>query len=223
MTQYDAIIVGAGQAGPPLAAAFAEQKQRVALIEGNLLGGSCVNYGCTPTKTLRKSARVAYLARRAADFGIITGEIGVDFAAVMARVQAVVGASRTGLAGWMAAYPDHIDVVEAWGHFVGRDGENFVIQAGDSTLRAPRVFLNTGTRAAVPPIEGLADTPYLDNIGLLALERLPEHLLILGGGYIGIEWPRSSGGWAVKLASWRAGRTWPGAKTRMCAPLLKAC
>ncbi|XWX03503.1 mercuric reductase [Aggregatilineales bacterium SYSU G02658] len=187
MQRYDSIIIGSGQAGPPLAVGLVDLGQRVALFEGNLLGGSCVNYGCTPTKTLRKSARVAHLVRRAGEFGVHTSPPQVDFAAVMARVNQVVSASRSGLEQWLSRYPDQLDVVREYAQFDGRDGDLFRVRAGDARYAAPTVYLNTGTRASVPPIAGLTDVPYLDNVRLLALEALPEHLIILGGSYIGLE------------------------------------
>lgn len=187
MQLYDSIIIGAGQAGPSMAAGLVGLGRKVALFEGNLLGGSCVNYGCTPTKTLRKSARVAHLVRRAGEFGIHTSAPQVDFAAVMARVRQVVSASRSGLEQWLSSYPGQLDVVHEYAQFDGRDGDLFRVRAGDALYTAPTVYLNTGTRAAVPPIAGLADVPYLDNVRLLALETLPERLIILGGSYIGLE------------------------------------
>lgn len=187
MKHYDAIVIGAGQAGPGMAIGLAEHGKKVALIEGNLLGGSCVNYGCTPTKTLRKSARVLHIAQRANDFGIEVGKISVDFEAVMARVNRIVTNSRNGLRSWVKGYPDNLDLIEDWASFDGKDGHNFVVNVSEQKLTATHVYLNTGTRASVPPIEGLSDSPYLDNISLLKLKAVPEHLIILGGSYIGIE------------------------------------
>jgi pyruvate/2-oxoglutarate dehydrogenase complex dihydrolipoamide dehydrogenase (E3) component len=186
MARYDAIVIGAGQAGPSIAAHLANSGRKVALIEGDLLGGSCVNYGCTPTKTLRKSARVAYLMSRADEFGIDAPEWTVDFRAVMARVKEVVSDSRNGLTSWMSSNAN-IDVIHAWASFLGKEGDNFIVQAGESRLETPQVFLNTGTRAFIPPVEGIESVPYLDNVSLLELQELPKHLMILGGGYIGIE------------------------------------
>jgi len=187
MQVYNTVVIGAGQAGPQMAVGLASRGQKVALFEGNRLGGSCVNYGCTPTKTLRKSARIAHLVGRAADFGVHVSAPQVDFAAVMARVDRVVSASRDGLQRWLASHSDQIDVVHEMASFDGREGSLFRVRAGDSLYAAPTVYLNTGTRAAVPSIPGLLDTPYLDNVGLLALRALPEHLIILGGSYIGLE------------------------------------
>ncbi len=186
MAHYDAILIGTGQSAPSLAAALAGMGEKVALIEGSVLGGSCVNYGCTPTKTLRKSARVAYMARQAHEFGVHVGDVKIDFGAVMARKDGVVNASRDGLEGWLTSVPN-LTLIRAWAHFDGKDGDNFVVRAGDETLTAPRVFLNTGTHASILAIEGIQDVSFLDNISLLQLDHLPEHLIILGGGYIGVE------------------------------------
>jgi len=184
--EFDAAIVGTGQAAPALAVALAQRGERVALIEGALLGGSCVNVGCTPTKTLRKSARVAYLARRAAEFGVHVGKVEVDFAAAMQRMQDLVDGARSALEHWVTHEPN-ITLYRAWGSFTGRGAQGFELIAGEQPLRAARVYLNTGTRAFIPPVPGIADVPYLDNVSLLKLRTLPRHLLILGGSYIGLE------------------------------------
>ena len=184
--EVDAAIVGTGQAAPALAVALAKRGERVALIEGALLGGSCVNVGCTPTKTLRKSARVAHLARRAAEFGVRVGKIEVDFAAAMERMQDFVDKARGDLEGWITHEPN-ITLLRAWGSFTGRGPNGFELMAGEQPVRARRVYLNTGTRAFIPPVPGLADVPHLDNVSLLKLRTLPRHLLIMGGSYIGLE------------------------------------
>ena len=184
--EFDAALVGTGQAAPALAVALAKRGERVALIEGALVGGSCVNVGCTPTKTLRKSARVAYLARRAAEFGVHVGKVEVDFAAAMQRMQDFVDGARSGLESWIANEPN-ITLFRAWGSFAGRSASGFDLMAGEQPVHADRVYLNTGTRAFIPPIPGIADVPYLDNVSLLRLRSLPRHLLILGGSYIGLE------------------------------------
>ncbi len=183
---FDAIVIGAGQAGPFLAAKWAGQGRRVALVEARDLGGTCVNRGCTPTKTLRKSARVAYLARRAAEFGVHVGPVEVDFAAAMERMQQRVDTSRAGLQSWLGGLSG-LEIVKAHGRLLGRDDGDFLVQAGPRQLRAPRVILNTGTRPFMPPIPGLHDTPHLDNEGLLALRERPRKLVVIGGSYIGLE------------------------------------
>ena len=183
---FDLIVIGAGQAGPFLAARLAKQGQRVALIEARELGGTCVNRGCTPTKTLRKSARVAYLARRAGEFGVRVGPVEVDFRAAMERMQARVEIARSGLESFLGA-AENLSVLKGHGRLAGRDGTNFLVSAGEQMLSAPRVVLNTGTRPFAPPIPGLADLPHLDNESLLALRERPHKLVIIGGSYIGLE------------------------------------
>lgn len=183
---YDAIIIGTGQAGPSLAAGLAERGARVAVVEGHLVGGSCVNYGCTPTKTILASARVAHLARRAGDFGLRTGPVSVDFPAVMARKDERVEASRTGLVDWLEGL-ETVDLLRAWARFEGSEDGRHRVRAGEALLEAERVYLNTGTRPIVPPIEGLDEQPHLDSEGLLSLEALPAQLVVLGGGSVGLE------------------------------------
>ena len=183
---YDSIIIGSGQAAPSLSVALAGRGEKVALIEGDKLGGSCVNAGCTPTKTLRKSARVAHVARRAADFGVSTGEVSVDFRAAMDRVRNRVDTSRAGLTEWLDG-TDGVEVIHAWGALDGRDGDSFVVHAGERRLTASKVYLNTGTRPYIPPVRGLDNVPYLDNVSLLELNDLPTHLIVVGGSYIGLE------------------------------------
>lgn len=183
---YDLIVIGAGQAGPFLAAKMVEHGWKVALIEERELGGTCVNRGCTPTKTLRKSARVAHMARRARDFGIEVADVKVDFNAAMERMRDRVAQARTGLENWLDAL-EGLTVVKAWGRLAGKEDGRFVVHAGERVLRAPRVVLNTGTRPFVPPIPGLTHQPHLDNESLLALDALPRKLVIVGGGYIALE------------------------------------
>jgi pyruvate/2-oxoglutarate dehydrogenase complex dihydrolipoamide dehydrogenase (E3) component len=195
--RYDSIIIGAGQAGPFLAVKLAQRGERVALLEADRLGGTCVNTGCTPTKTLRKSARVAYLARRAGEFGIDVGPVTVDFAAAMARMQERVDASRTGLEQWIGSVSG-LTLLRARGRLAGRDGDAFVVDAAPvcaaaqppaaaHRLTASRIFLNTGTSPAMPRIPGLEAVECLDNESLLRLRECPRHLLVIGGSYIGLE------------------------------------
>jgi pyruvate/2-oxoglutarate dehydrogenase complex dihydrolipoamide dehydrogenase (E3) component len=183
---FEMIVIGAGQAGPFLAAKLAQQGQRVALVESRHLGGTCINEGCTPTKTLRKSARVAHLARRAAEFGVRTGPVVVDFAAAMERMQRRVDESRSGLQRWLGGLQS-LSIVMARARIVGREGEEFVVEAGGRRLLAPKLVLNTGTRPLMPPIAGLSGVPLLDNESLLALRTRPAHLVVIGGSYIGLE------------------------------------
>lgn len=186
MKTYEALIIGAGQAGPSIAAAFAAKGEAVALAEGNLLGGSCVNYGCIPTKTLIASAKVAHIARRAAEYGISTGAVSVDFAAVMARVHARREAERGGLEEWLKSYPT-LDILHAYAGFEGYADGVYQVRVGPDRIGARKVFINTGARAVFPALQGIDSVRVLDSAGLLDVERLPEHLIILGGSYIGIE------------------------------------
>lgn len=183
---YDLIVIGAGQAGPFLAAKMVAHGWKVALIEARELGGTCVNRGCTPTKTLRKSARVAHLARRASDFGIEVGHVTVDFKAAMERMRQRVDQARTGLESWLGGL-EGLTIVKAWARLAGKQDGRFVVRAGERILSAPRVVLNTGTRPLVPPIPGLTQQPHLDNESLLALDALPRKLVIIGGSYIALE------------------------------------
>jgi len=185
--QFDAIIVGTGQGGKPLAGALAAAGRRTAIIENDRVGGTCVVRGCTPTKTMVASARVAYLARRAADYGISTGEISVNLETIRARKRKIVddwsGGSQMGL-----ERHELIDLVMGTGRFSG-PGEITVDlnDGGTRTLAADQIFLNVGARPAIPAIPGLDDVDYLDSTSIMELGRVPEHLVILGGGFIGLE------------------------------------
>jgi pyruvate/2-oxoglutarate dehydrogenase complex dihydrolipoamide dehydrogenase (E3) component len=183
---FDTAIIGAGQAVPALAMYLADGGESVTLIEGNLMGGSCVNYGCTPTKTLRKSARVAHLARRATDFGVGVGDVTVDFTAAMERMRDRVQTSRSGLESGLEG-SENVEILRGWGAFAGHDSGRFTLQIGDQTVTAEKVYINTGTRASIPPIKGVEAVPYLDNVSLLELTECPAHLIVVGGGYIGLE------------------------------------
>jgi pyruvate/2-oxoglutarate dehydrogenase complex dihydrolipoamide dehydrogenase (E3) component len=180
--QYDAIIIGSGQAGNPLAHKLADLGQRVALIEKEHLGGSCVNYGCTPTKTMVASARIAHYARRAADFGVSTGAVQVDMAQVVARKNEMVQQWRSGQEKKVAERPT-LDLYRGVGRFTG---PHTITVNGDS-LTADHIFINTGTRPRLPNLPGLAEIDYLTNRTILDLTQLPDHLIILGSGYIGLE------------------------------------
>jgi pyruvate/2-oxoglutarate dehydrogenase complex dihydrolipoamide dehydrogenase (E3) component len=186
MTRYDAIVMGAGQAGPGVAAAIAADGGRVALTEVDRLGGTCLNHGCRPTKALRASARIAHLARRAEDYGVRAGPVSVDFGAVMARMRDMIDGMRAGLVEWLDG-EDHIDVFGGPSVFEGsRDGIHRV-RADGQTLESDRVYVDVGARAGVPPIDGLDQVNYLTEVELLALDELPGHLVVIGGGYIGLE------------------------------------
>ncbi|OEO30015.1 mercuric reductase [Devosia insulae DS-56] len=177
---FDAIVIGGGQAGPFLAARLADAGQTVALIERRHMGGTCVNDGCQPTKTLVASARVAWLARRAKDFGVMTGPVSVDMAAVKARKDKVVLASRQGLDDWMGA-TEGLEVFRGSAAFVSPTA----VEVNGELLEGKQFFLNTGARPVVP--DWAADVPYLTNTSILELDTLPKHLLVAGGSYIALE------------------------------------
>jgi pyruvate/2-oxoglutarate dehydrogenase complex dihydrolipoamide dehydrogenase (E3) component len=179
---FDAIIVGAGQAGPAIAARCSKEGLRTAIIERGHFGGTCVNVGCVPTKTLVASARAIHMARRGAEFGFDAGEVRVDMARVMARKAGIVGASRNGVEAWMRGLK-HTEVIVGDARFVAAA----TLQVGTRRLTAPRIFLNVGCRAVRPDVPGIDTVPTLDNVSILALDHVPEHLAIVGGSYIGLE------------------------------------
>lgn len=180
--RFDAIIVGAGQAGPPLAGRLTAAGQTVAVIERKLVGGTCVNYGCIPTKTLVASAHAAHLARRGGDFGIGTGDVSVDMAAVKARKDKISGGDREGLESWLAGM-EGATLIR--GH--ARFEDPHTLRVDDRLLEADRIFLNVGGRAVVPDMPGLADIDFLTNVGILDLDVVADHLVIIGGSYIALE------------------------------------
>ncbi|MBU1304863.1 MAG: FAD-containing oxidoreductase [Alphaproteobacteria bacterium] len=181
--QFDAIVIGAGQSGPFLAARLAEAGRTVALVEREHLGGTCVNDGCTPTKTLVASARAAWAARRAADFGVrVQGPVSVDMPAVKARKDAIVQASVTGLTNWLNGYKS-LEYIKGEGRFVSPTQ----VQVGSRLLQSEQIFINAGARASIPDWPGLNDVPYLTNSSIMELDTLPGHLIIAGASYIGLE------------------------------------
>ncbi len=181
-TRFDAIVVGAGQAGPPLAGRLAAEGRTVAVIERKLVGGTCVNYGCIPTKTLVASAHTAHAARRGAEYGIGTGEVTVDMAAVKARKDRIMLDDRHGVESWLEGM-DGCTLIRGHARFEGPH----TIRVDDQVLEADQIFLNVGGRATAPDIPGLDEVDYLTNVGILDLDVLPEHLVIIGGSYIGLE------------------------------------
>lgn len=180
--RFDAIIVGAGQAGPALAGRLTAVGQTVAVIERKLVGGTCVNYGCIPTKTLVASAHAAHLARRAGDFGIATGEVIVDMAAVKARKDRISGGDREGLETWLEGMKG-CTLIRGHARFEG----THALRVDDQLLEADRIFLNVGGRAVAPDMPGLAELDYLTNVGILELDTIPAHLVVIGGSYIALE------------------------------------
>jgi pyruvate/2-oxoglutarate dehydrogenase complex dihydrolipoamide dehydrogenase (E3) component len=183
MPDYDAIIIGTGQAGPALARRLVAAGRTVAIIERKLFGGTCVNTGCTPTKALVASAYAANVARRAADYGVmIDGVIKVDMKAVKARKDAVVAPSRNGVERSLKTLKG-CTVYEGHARFVAEKK----VAVNGSELNAGRIFLNVGTRAAIPSIPGLDQVSYLTNSSMMDIDFLPAHLIILGGSYVGLE------------------------------------
>lgn len=180
---FDAIIIGAGQAGPSLAGRLTGAGMTVAIIERHLFGGTCVNTGCTPTKTWVASAEVAYQARRAAEYGVqVQGAIHVDMPSVKRRKDAIITESRNRVESWLRAM-DRCTVFT--GH--ARLESAHTVRIGDQLLEAPRIFINVGGRAVIPELPGVPEVPYLTNTSILELETLPQHLIIVGGSYIGLE------------------------------------
>ena len=183
---YDLLIIGAGQAGPPLAIDLAKRGWRIALAERKQLGGSCVNFGCTPTKAVLASARVVHLARRGREFGIRIPTAEPDFAAVLDRARGIVLQSRAGLREAIVDQ-SNLTLLEGHARFEGRDRNGFRVGVGDRRLRASQVVIDTGTRSRVPRLPGLEAIDPLTAENWLDRPDLPEHLAVLGGGYTGLE------------------------------------
>ncbi len=182
-TAYDAIIIGTGQAGPSLAARLAGAGMRVAVVERKLFGGTCVNTGCIPTKTMVASAYAAHLARRAADYGVqVDGSITVDMKQVKARKDAISGKSRTGVESGLKGLKN-CTVYEGHARFESARE----ISVGEARLTAERIFINVGGRALVPPMPGVEQVPFLTNSSMMEVDFLPQHLVVIGGSYIGLE------------------------------------
>jgi pyruvate/2-oxoglutarate dehydrogenase complex dihydrolipoamide dehydrogenase (E3) component len=187
MANYDAIIIGTGQSGPALALRLVAAGRKVAIIERKLFGGTCVNTGCTPTKTLVASAYAAHVVRRAADYGVrVEGAVKVDMKAVKARKDAVVALSRDGVEQSLKAL-EGCTVYEGHGRFVAEKK----VAVNASELTADRIFINVGARAVIPPIPGLDHVPYLTNSTMMDVDFLPAHLIILGGSYVGLEFAQA--------------------------------
>jgi pyruvate/2-oxoglutarate dehydrogenase complex dihydrolipoamide dehydrogenase (E3) component len=185
--QYDAIVIGSGQAGTPLSTALAEAGMHTALIEREHVGGTCVNEGCTPTKTMVASARVAYLARRGADYGVHTGDIRIDMERVRQRKRDIVNSFRNGSQGRIEKTA-HLELIFGEASFTGA---KFLLvrqrEGGQRALTAERIFINAGARPSVPALDGLKSVPFLDSTSIMELDTVPEHLLVVGGGYVGLE------------------------------------
>ena len=182
-TRYDAIVIGTGQSGPALAGRMSDAGMKVAVIERKLFGGTCVNTGCIPTKTLVASARTAHVASRAADYGVmIEGAISVDMKKVKARKDGISGASNKGVESWLKGM-ENVTVFEGHGRFESPD----TVIVNGQTLEADKIFINVGGRAFVPPMPDGEGLPYLTNSGMMEIDFLPEHLVIIGGSYVGLE------------------------------------
>jgi len=180
---FDALVIGCGQSGPSLAVRMANSGRRVAIVERGRFGGTCVNTGCIPTKTLVASAKVAEMARRAAEFGVkVASPVGVDMKRVKARKDEITGKSRGGLESWLRSTPN-CTVYQGHARFEAPNE----IRVGEELLAAPQIFIDVGGRATIPSLRGVKETPYLTNSTLLELETLPRHLVIVGGGYVGLE------------------------------------
>jgi dihydrolipoamide dehydrogenase len=182
MPVYDAIVIGSGQAGTPLCQKLADLGWTVALIEKDQLGGTCVNTGCTPTKTMIASAQIAHYARNAGRWGVSTGEVKVDLTRIVARKDQVVQQWRSGLQHKVEARKN-LHLYRGQARFV----DPHHVRVGDQVLEGKRILINTGTRPNIPELEGLRQIDYLTNASIMQLTRLPEHLLVVGGGYIGLE------------------------------------
>ena len=180
--QYDAIIIGSGQAGGPLSTALARAGYRTALVEREHVGGTCINEGCTPTKTMVASARVAYLARRAADYGVKTGPVEIDMIRVRQRKRDIVDSFRSSSERRITGTPG-VDLLRGEARFVAPK----TVRVDGDELTAERIFINTGARPSRPPIAGLDSVPSLDSTSIMELDTVPEHLIVLGGGYVGLE------------------------------------
>ena len=187
LEHHDAIIIGSGQGANPLAQALANAGHDTVLIEREHVGGTCINEGCTPTKTMIASGRVAYLARRGADYGVGTGELRIDMARIRQRKRDIVASFRDGGQASLQKTP-HLKLIFGEARFTA--AKSLEITAKDGTrsqMSAERIFINAGCRPAVPPIEGLQSVPYLNSTSIMELDAVPDHLLVLGGGYIGLE------------------------------------
>ena len=185
--RYDAVVIGSGQGGTPLSLALARAGWKTAIVERNHIGGTCVNVGCTPTKTMVASARVAYLAKRSADYGVDIGPVTVNMSAVRRRKQKIVEGFRDGSLRSIEK-TEGLELLKGEARFIGPKSLEVVLnEGGTRQLSAERIFINTGARAAKPSIPGLDTIPTLDSSSIMELESLPDHLLVMGGGYVGLE------------------------------------
>src|ERR1700681_470284 len=191
--RYQAIVIGSGQGGTPLCRALAEAGLRTALIERQHVGGTCVNEGCTPTKTMVASGRVAYLARRGVGYGVHTGEIRIDMERVRQRKRDIVDSFRNGSQRRIEKTAN-LELILGEASFTGPKSVRVRVKdGGQRSLTGETIFINAGARPSVPVIDGLKDVPFLDSTSIMELSAVPEHLLVLGGGYVGLEFGQMSG------------------------------
>src|SRR5579859_5610324 len=184
-THYDAIVIGAGQAGGPLSTALAKAGRKTAIIEREHVGGTCINEGCTPTKTMVASARVAYLTRRATDYGVHTGPITIDMVKIRQRKRDIVDSFRDGSQRRIES-TEGVDLIMGEARFIGKKVvEVNLNDGGKRQLTADLIFINTGARPASPA--GMENIPTLNSTTIMELDTVPEHLVVIGGGYIGLE------------------------------------
>ena len=184
---YDALVIGTGQAGKPLAVSLAKAGWKTGVVERDAVGGSCINIGCTPTKTMVASARVAHLARRASDYGVMTGPLSIDLGRVRERKRNIVTSFRQGTERSIEK-TEGLELLRGEARFTGPHSIEVTGPAGESrTLEADRIFINTGTRAVIPAALDAARVTALDSASIMELDQLPDHLLVIGGGYIGLE------------------------------------
>ena len=184
---YDAIVIGAGQAGVPLATTLAKAGRKTALVEREHVGGTCINEGCTPTKTMVASAKVAYFDRRSTDYGVSDGQVTVDMVSVRQRKRDIVDSFRTG--GEKRMHDAGVELIMGEDRFTGPKDLEVNLNAGGETVRltADNIFINVGARPANPPVEGLDSVPALNSTSIMELDEVPDHLLVLGGSYVGLE------------------------------------
>ncbi len=180
--KFEAIVIGSGQAGNPLAEGLADQGWRVALIERAELGGTCINYGCTPSKTMIASAQVAHYAKEGGRWGVQTGEVRIDLPSIVARKNAVVKQFRSEIQGQVDSR-DTLHLFRGHAQFIGPHQ----VRVGEAVLESERIFINAGARPAIPHLDGLETVDYLTNRTIMELKQAPDHLIVLGGGYIGLE------------------------------------
>ncbi|MDW3193822.1 MAG: mercuric reductase [Cytophagales bacterium] len=182
MQTFQHIIVGTGQATGTLLGKLIPTGDSIAVIEGAKVGGSCVNYGCTPTKTMVASAKALHMARRGEFYGFETGDIKLNFSRVLERMNEIRNGGSNGLTGWMES-TKNVTLIRGWANFV----EDKILEVNGDRITGEKIYINVGTRPGVPPIKGIDEVPWMDSAGLLDLQEVPEHLMIVGGGYIGVE------------------------------------